>query len=397
LLGVGRYDPQVSDGAQHLWMSRPLLAGAFPFLVASTDLAVKDQVEALFRDLPSPDDSERTIDCFMLVPAGSGEAGRWDLTGPIVGSSADLTLAAGVTFIMTGVNLAALGAEPERLHLHAGAAVRGGRAVVLSAPREAGKTTTLARMALRGWGFISDEAVSIAPGDDQLRGFAKPLSVKPRGRQVLRELEPHMVPPVDDAGDDEVLHVPLGAIGALAHPSAEPHVVVFLRRFPDGDPAARPSGSVEVHPADAVVALMGETMDAGRFGPGAVIELAHLAARCHSYEVVVADAEETVELIERLFDAPAATPVAVQVLEAGERIRPHALSVLVGDHVVIHEQPAGRILALDQVASQVWLALGGRPTTQDIDLDGPVVAPFVANLVALDLVAPVANAADDGR
>ena len=46
--------------------------------------------------------------------------------------------------------------------------------------------------------------------------------------------------------------------------------------------ASAPAQLRPIHPADAVVAMMGETMDALRFGPQAVDVLCTLVARNHS-------------------------------------------------------------------------------------------------------------------
>jgi hypothetical protein len=367
-------------------MSRLFRAGSFRFLVGSTDPTIVDDFERLFVDLPTDGAPDGQMQVFSLVPSPS-EPGHWDVHGPVVGVQTGLTRASATTLLITGVNLGALATEPERLHLHAGAAVRDGQAVVLSAARETGKTTTLARLVLRGWEFISDEAISIGRDDPLVKGFAKPLSIKPRGRHLLPELEEHLVPPLSEVADDEVVHVALGAVGGRSATAASPHLLVFLRRDAEpaegGRPAAQP-----VHPVDAVVRLMAETMDAGRYGARAAVELAHLAARCRCTEVQIGDPEATVDLIEELAGAPASDARPVVEIEVAGRLRPHVVSVLIDDRVVIHAQPEGSVLALDPTATRIWLTLAGRDGGDPLDLEGPVVARFVEQLVALGLVAP---------
>jgi hypothetical protein len=102
--------------------------------------------------------------------------------------------------------------------------------------------------------------------------------------------------------------------------------------------------------------------------------------------VLVGEPEATAELIEQLFAEATGEPVPIRGLEGGAAIAPNVVSLLVGDRVVIHEQPEGRILALDATGSQIWLQLGGWETSSDIDLTGPVVAPFVQQLAELGLV-----------
>ena len=52
------------------------------------------------------------------------------------------------------------------------------------------------------------------------------------------------------------------------------------------------------------------------------------------------------------------------------------------------QQPDGAILALDPPGTQVWLVHGGWEADDQVDLRGPVVAPFVVLLVALGIFEP---------
>lgn len=371
----------LDGGVQQLKSSRGFCARAFRFAVGAPSQDLIDLIEELFCDLPEADPSDSDVTRFVLVPSNAPD--RYSLLGPVIGPPASLPLPGAIALLVTSVSRGSLDAEPERLHLHAAGAVRHGRAALLAAPRETGKTTTLATLVHRGWGFISDEAISLAAGDDKVRGFPKPLSIKPHGRDLVSHLTSRLLPP-GDMSADAVLHVSLGPTGATAYPSAEPHYVGVLVRSrepgPSGQLRSRP-----LHPVDAVVALMAETMDAGRFGPDALLLLARLTSRCRCDEITVGEPAETARLIERLFDQAPTPPLPVEVLENGTSIRPNVRSVMIGDRVVIHEQPEGRILALDEPGSQVWLKIGGWAPAPDIDLDGPVVSRFVQQLEALGL------------
>ena len=361
-------------------------AGPFRFVVAAGAPEVIEMVDEMFRDLPSGDAADDGIAEFVLTPTRRGSLDQWDLTGPNVSSSSGMTTPDALATLMTKVNLSALDAEPERLHVHAGAVVRDGRAIVMSAPRDTGKTTTVARLVMRGWEFISDETISIGPGDPEVQGWAKPLSIKALGRVRVPELASHMVPAPDDVQPHDIVHVPLGRAGATLVERAHPHVVLLLRRQ-DLSPPSGPPASVPIHPVDATVHLMTETLDAGRFGPGAVMELAQLAARCACHELLIGEQELTVDHIEELAAGAEVTPLPVDELEGGSGVPDNVVSVLIGDRVVIHVQPEGQILALDPMATQIWLNLGGWPASQVVDLDEPYVASFVQQLAGLGLVA----------
>ncbi|MGH9085716.1 MAG: hypothetical protein ACRDYW_09710, partial [Acidimicrobiales bacterium] len=200
-------------GAQ-VSMSRPLRAGAFDFLVGSDDVQIARELERLLRDLPTAevtDTSDLPAFLILTLDRTGGGRHRYEVTGPQIGRLGPFTLAGAVTLLSTGINLGALEAEPDRLHLHAAAVVRDGKALVISAPRETGKTTTLTRLVLRGWGYISDEALSIDATADEVRGFPKPLSIKPSGRHLVPELTEHLAPAADlDPAD--VAHVALGDV-----------------------------------------------------------------------------------------------------------------------------------------------------------------------------------------
>jgi hypothetical protein len=373
-------------GARQLELSRGFRAGAFRFAVGAPTRELVDLVEELFCDLPPTEPTSRDEDLtvFELSPSPTAP-NRYELEGPVIGPPGALPLAATVALLVTAVSRGSLDAEPGWLHLHAAGAVRDGRTAVLAAPRETGKTTTLATLVHRGWGFISDEAVAITADGDQLHGFAKPLSIKSRGRGLLSHLEARFLPR-GEVAPDAVLHASLGPTGATAHPCAEPRLVCLLHRTGEaGTPAGQPWWR-PMHPVDAVVALMGETMDAGRFGPEAVVTLARLATQSRCYEIGLGGPVDTAELIEQLFEQARPDPLPVEVMDDGTFVRPNVRSVLIGDRVVIHEQPEGRILALDQPGTQVWMKLGGWLPGLDIDLHGPVIAQFVQQLHAFGLI-----------
>jgi hypothetical protein len=97
-----------------------------------------------------------------------------------------------------------------------------------------------------------------------------------------------------------------------------------------------------------------------------------------------------VEQIEMLFQLEPADRLEVSVLPPSDAFSPGVVSVSLGDRVVVHSTVSGRILALDAGAAQVWRQLGGWSVDHDIDIDGPVIGPFVAQLRALGVLAGAA-------
>ena len=83
-------------------------------------------------------------------------------------------------------------------------------------------------------------------------------------------------------------------------------------------------------------------------------------------------------------------PVEVSVLPRSDAFSPGVVSVAVGDRTVVHDTTSGRIFALDAGATRVWTQLGGWSVDPSIDVDGPVIEPFVAQLRALGVLAGAA-------
>ena len=91
-------------------------------------------------------------------------------------------------------------------------------------------------------------------------------------------------------------------------------------------------------------------------------------------------------MIERHFDQPPVEAVPVEVLPASRAFSSGVVSVRLGDRTVVHDARTGRIFALDAGATRVWSRLGGWSADRELDLDGPVIAPFVARLRALGVL-----------
>ena len=366
-----------------LHRTRTFSVGAFDFVVETANNEDREFVEALFQDIPRVSGETRSPSILSLVRAD--DAGRsWFVASPRSNARETPTLSLALDLLVADVNLCALDSEPDHLHLHAAAAVMEKRAVVIAAPRNTGKTTTVAHLAARGWGVVTDETVRLPADGHDISGFPKPLSIKPGAREHVEHLEPWMIPPVGD-GPEEFRFVPIGASGAAVVEGGAPHVVIVLRRaLIDGSDCG--AVAQRLHPADAVVALMQETLDAERFGRSA-LRLATLAATSHCFELWVGTPTETVDQIETLFRLDRSEQLEVDLFPASTSFSPGVVSVAVGDRAVVHDTASGRIFALDEGATRVWKALGGWPVDEDIDVGAPVIEPFVAQLRSLGVLA----------
>jgi hypothetical protein len=361
-------------------VTRPFAVGNFVFVVSTSTPADLELVESLFHDVPAPNPLQAEPAVFSLTRQGAD----WQFNSPRLQGQQTTTIDGALTLLVADVNIGALDAEPECLHLHAAAAIKDGRAVVIAAERGTGKTTTVAHLVSRGWGFVTDETVRLAAEGDEVTGFPKPLSIKPGGPALVDHLRPWMIPG-DDAADGTFRFLPIGISGAKVVEGGTSHVVVLLRRnVGQGGtptvPAARP-----LHPADAAVALMQQTLDAERFGHAA-FRLATLAAHSHCYELILGTPEASVDEIEALFRLGPPEPTEVRALPNSDAFSAGVVSIAVGDRIVVHDSVSGRIFAIDAGGARVWRQLGGW-ADDDLDVHGPVLGSFVAQLRALGVLA----------
>jgi hypothetical protein len=353
---------------------------------------IRETTEALFVDLA--DDSP--TDELLVVSVDSDAAtGRTTISvGDASGQPPrpDFSLAN----LVTAVSRLALDTDPTRLHLHCAALASNGRGVLVSAPSGTGKSTLAAAMIHQGWTYVSDEAVALEPGVISATGFAKPLILDARGAELVPELNAGCVS-ID--GSDQEWSVPASALGAAVATELEPVAIVILHRSPDGDTGS-PSVATPLHAADAVVALMGQTMDAQRFGPDAVSVLAHIAARGRCVSMNVGPLDGAVSLLTDLVGSevvpssvrsfPPCRP-STDAEHPDWSVPAEVRSVLIDDRVVVHDTLGGAIVALDEAGTAVWQALHGDAPgwwQPDVMRQASTVS-FLEQLAALGLVANV--------
>lgn len=175
---------------------------------------------------------------------------------------------------------------------HASAAVRDGVCVVLPAPMESGKTTTVAGLLLAGYRYLTDETVAIDGDTLLVQPFPKALSVDRGSWYVVPELKPRLrlvedqwqVPPARVRPD------------VVARPT-QPRLVV-LPRFVAG-------AETRLQPVPRSQALMQVAQSSFRFteDPGRNLAVAaRVLAGCDCYDLTIGDLPTAVRLIDGLVD-----------------------------------------------------------------------------------------------
>jgi hypothetical protein len=329
------------------------------FVVRCSATAVRDAVEALFVDLQNGSEATEPIEVLLVENADGTFTLSVQGEPELANQSPDMALAG----LVTAVSRLSLDADPNRLHLHCAALSLGGRGALISAASGTGKTTLAAALAQRGWTYVSDEAVGFHERGLVGTGFAKPLMIKPGGVDLFPELSAARV--TLDSEVSQWRHVPVSAMGGAIADQIEPALVVILQRAADGSTEAHPV-STHLHPADAVVQLMGQTMDAQRFGPHAIDVLAGIAAKSRCITLRVGPLGAAAEVLREFVSSPAETH-PLRVLEVADRvdspcrIAEPVRSLLVADRAVVHDTSGGVIVALDEAGTMVWLALHSDP------------------------------------
>jgi len=154
----------------------------------------------------------------------------------------------------------------DMLVLHAGAVRHpDGGVVVVAGDSGAGKSTLTAALVQAGWGYVTDEAVGIRPGELSAVAFPKPLALAPEARRLLG-LGP---------GGAHTSRRELKAHGAL-NPTTTSDVVravILPCRCPEPTPRLTPID----HPVDAVLAIAPHSLNLKTDGPTALDVLGQLA------------------------------------------------------------------------------------------------------------------------
>jgi hypothetical protein len=230
----------------------------------SADARALARVDELFADLAVDAEPSRA---WELSVGGHGRAG---LAGA-AGSSTSFADLDGLLRTLPSLLNGRAAASVTCLALHA-SAVRSPRGEVVAFPAVSGsgKSTLAAHLVQRGWDYLTDEAVAIAPGSLAVLPYPKPLALDRRSRTVLG---------LDPDGPDSIPSDLLRRGAALA-PTARPLVdrIVLVRYEPEA-----PTRVERLGPADAVLAVAEHALNLRRAGAPSLEALVRLASGvpCH--------------------------------------------------------------------------------------------------------------------
>ena len=184
----------------------------------------------------------------------------------------------------------------DRLLLHAAAAERDGRIVVLAGPQGSGKSTLVTALVCAGFRYVTDEAVAIGPGG-AVEPYPKPISLRGDSLAALSDFCPGL-PRAAEPASEELVAAQNIRRDAIAPPGGTADVLVLLSTF-------QPGRSTAVRPiprAEAAVALGEQSFNLRVFGPGGLSLVAEMVRKCHCYRLDVADLGATRKRLSGLVD-----------------------------------------------------------------------------------------------
>ncbi len=184
------------------------------------------------------------------------------------------------------------------LTMHSAVLEKGGRAVIMPAPSGSGKSTLCAGLAFRGWRLLSDELALLDPGTGLLSPNPRPISLKNRSIDVIRQFAP-------EAAFGEVVHDTLkGSVGHVRPPAdaltkmaarVRPAWVIFPTYRADAPAVLTP-----LPRAQAFMKLMGQTFNYAVHGREGFAAMSALIDGCECYDFSYSQLDEAVALFDKL-------------------------------------------------------------------------------------------------
>lgn len=187
------------------------------------------------------------------------------------------------------------------LMIHAAVVERDGLAAILPAPPGSGKSTLCAALVHRGWRLLSDELALFCPRDGRLLPVPRPVSLKNRSIEVIRDYVAGAVlsAPVSNTTKGTVAHLkaPPASV-ARAGESARPAWIVFPKY------EAGAATSLEAIPrARAFFRVADNAFNYSHMGASGFATLAGAIDACASYDFRYSELDEAIAVFAAL-EAP---------------------------------------------------------------------------------------------
>jgi len=275
--------------------------GPFVACIGSRLPRVAAGVELLYADYPLlPEDA------FADFHVGLARPASWrGWLRPQVQFSCDgaapfqpLPLAQSFPMLEWGLNWCVSTQAHSWLVIHAAVVEKHGKAAILPAPPGSGKSTLCAALVNRGWRLLSDELALIRPDTVELEPLPRPVSLKNRSIDLIREFAPGAVfsESVRDTAKGTVAHMraPADSV-ARAHETAEPAWIVFPRYEADAPPRLS-----EVAPARSFLRLAENAFNYSLLGATGFETVGRVIDRVRTYDFSYSRLDDALAVFDRL-------------------------------------------------------------------------------------------------
>lgn len=236
----------------------PYSALRWPFRVECDSPLLAQHLSRVFSSLADAGAAAGAGEHVYQLSKPRRSSGQLRLDGAVLHASWDTRELIGR--LLWHLNVSATEASSDYVLLHAAAAEQSGRAVVLCAPMEAGKTTLVAALVMAGLRYLTDEAVALDPDDLQIAPYAKAMSIDPGSWDVLAPLRPVPVAAGAEHLMDQQWQVSPTSIRADALSTGARPAVVVLPRYCPGEATS----FVEIRPGEALLELLQQTFHLDR-------------------------------------------------------------------------------------------------------------------------------------
>ncbi len=189
------------------------------------------------------------------------------------------------------------------LLFHSGAVVKNGRAILLPAPKQSGKTTLTLGLLNYGYRYVTDEVGAIQHETLEVVPYQRPIYMwnwsRPLGKEMSKSFRSYRyraddIPRSAERGRWQYIVPQDGAVMARdSHWKVD--WIIFPRYTPKGKTVLKPLGT-----AQAVVSLMQNGWNQELFHDGGLKICAKLARRARCYTLEMGNLDRACELIEDL-------------------------------------------------------------------------------------------------
>lgn len=295
-----RYAPKTApegflENRQWGYRSRHHLAVHHAFGVRSEDGSIGAFLDDVFAAFVIPGQPRSW---YSIVDRGPTRTGRYALYHEAQRIALRRSLGEVASYLQWHVNREVTRrAQGSHLVLHAAAASYGRHTVVLPAPMEHGKTTTVAGLCQAGFAYLTDEAVCIDRQTLRVAPYPKALSVDHGSWTVLPDLEPWHAGIVPGQWQ-----VPPRVFGGNGMAAGAPTVVVTPRYVQGSTTALTP-----ISRGTMLMRLVECTFDFTSQPRGNLDVLAALVQRAACYDLTIGDLHEAVRLMAAAVGAEGST------------------------------------------------------------------------------------------